>query len=732
MRKCALVLLLTLPFALLAAPERIFSRDVAGTCWQDGIFLGDGANGVVASAPMGLEWVLNRNSLFYALTNDAVHVTHAEFMRLVKEKGYKDTYFMSPLEGRDDVRLLKTISAAVLRLRFWGGIDWSAPSAPAVSERLSLTRGELVQRLRAAELDISVTTVVPRVKDVVAIRIATRDFGVKRRPVFELTRPENELLDAPVRSVRADGVETFVQTIPGGISYAVAFALSEDLTEAFVAVRTSRETGDPRAAAEAAARSARTEGFAAAQAANAAWWHDFWSEGGDATFESEPAVDRAWHMALYTLGASYGRAPMPGLNGLSYGPVSSSAPGVGSQFYTHDQNVQIPMFAFNPVNRVGFVKTFAETYLALLPKLRDWTRHLFACEGVHLPVCLNQDGTERCCYEYRYTLDGAAYSGLVLATAWHYSRDRELLKTHLYPLIREFAAFYLHWFEKGSDGRFHLMLPSVPPEIFFFTKDSTSILAMLRPCLETLVEGGEILNLDAELCAKARDVLAHYPLLTRHPDGGWWVGPDIPPDEAMFGGHLFYPFYPAESDLDRTAAEKTLAYFWEHGADVSYLATRPHAISEWAAYYTGVAELRLYGGARGWRAVQNFLSDFGKPNGLFSHNAVVIEDPAAAEAARARAAKPTWKWRRAGAAVTTNVRAKAIVPAVIEGSGAFVFLGAEALLQSWGGEIRLFPGVPADFTGEFRNFLAQGGQRVSAKMVDGKVVWKEIKAAAGE
>ena len=207
------------------------------------------------------------------------------------------------------------------------------------------------------------------------------------------------------------------------------------------------------------------------------------------------------------------------------------------------------------------------------------------------------------------------------------------------------------------------------------------------------------------------------------------VGSDVfcPTDEAMFGGHLFYPFYPAESFLDRAAAEGTLAWFWKYGADVSYLGKRPHAISEWAAYYTGVAELRLYGGARGWTALRNFLSDYGKPNGLFSHNAVMIEDPSAAEAARERAAKPTWKWRRAGADVTLNPRAKAIVPAVIEGSGAFVFMGAEALLQSWGGEIRLFPGVPEDFTGEFRDFLVQGGRRVSAKMVKGKVVWKEIR-----
>lgn len=709
------------------ATEHVFARDAAGTCWQDGVFLGDGANGVVASAPMGLEWVVNRNTLFYALTNEVTHVRHRDFLRLVSEKGYRDTLFMDELEGRDDIRLLRTLSAAVLRLKFWKDVDWGAPAAPAVSERLSLSRGELVQRLRAGEMDISVTTVVPRAADVVAIRIDSRDLGRAHTPIFELVRPENELLVAPVRTARANGVESFVQTIPGGVSYAVALALSADRREAFVAVRTSREANDPLAAAQTAAEAARAAGFAEACRANADWWEGFWEDGGDAKFASEPEVDRAWHMALYTLAASYGRAPMPGLNGLSYGPVDSTHPGLGAQFYTHDQNVQIPMFAFNPVNRVGFVKSFAETYLALLPKLRDWTRHLFEVEGVHLPLCLNQDGTERCCYRYRYTLDGAAYSGLVLATAWRYSRDTALLRSHLYPLLKEFSLFYLAFMERDSVGTYHLILPSAPPEIFRFTKDSTSILAMLRPCLETLAEGSEILGVDAGLRARCRAVLAHYPPLARHPEGGWWCGPEIPPQEPMFGGHLFYPFYPAESDLDRTAAERTLAWYWKYGADVSCLSARPHAISEWSAYYTGVAELRLHGGARGWSAVRDFLSDYGKPNGLFSHNAVRIEDPTAAEAARTRAERPWWNWRRTGTGITLNPRAKVLVPPVIEGSGAFVFLGTEALLQSWGGEIRLFPGVPVGFTGEFRDFLAQGGRRVSAKMVNGKVVWSEIK-----
>ena len=708
-----------------------FKREDAGTCWQNGVFLGNGALGLVAYAPMGLEWTVNRNSVFYSLTNKIDFLSHERVKAEISRLGTNDTYFIRRLEPRDDERLLKTVSAAQLRLRFWGGMGWGSPSAPKVGERLDLYRGELEHHLRAGLMDITVVSLVERGRDVAAFRVAKRAMGRKWNTVFELSEPPNAMLEPRRKFADADGVEGFTQVLPGGTSFAVAFAKSGDGSEAFLAVRSSRECGDPRAAATAAVADARRDGFESVRAANAAWWRDFWENGGNAKFESDPDVDLRWHMALYTLASNYGKPPMPGLNGLFYGPYSAECPGLGAQFYTHDQNVQIPMFAFNPVNRVGFLRSFSGTYLSLADRLREWTRRRFGPRGMYLPLCLNQDGAERACGEYSYTLDGAAYSGLVLATAWKYSRDVELLRTDIYPLLREFVEFYLSLLHKGGDGLYHVE-PTVPPEIFRLTEDSTSVMAMLKACLEAAVEGSEVLGVDADMRARWKDVLAHYPPYARHSGGGWWCGKDIPDDYWMFGGHLFYPFYPSEtavSEEERKVALKTLDYLYSRGCDISYLSEGPHYISEWCAYYAGVAKLRLIGGDVAWKAIKDFLSDFGKPNGLFSHNTVLVASPEECEAAWRRncARLPKVVWDRSSADVTANPRAKEIVPAVIEGAGAFVFMGAEALLQSWSGEIRLFPGVPAGFTGSFTNFLAQGGKRVSAKMVDGKVVWKEIK-----
>ena len=81
--------------------------------------------------------------------------------------------------------------------------------------------------------------------------------------------------------------------------------------------------------------------------------------------------------------------------------------------------------------------------------------------------------------------------------------------------------------------------------------------------------------------------------------------------------------------------------------------------------------------------------------------------------------------------VTENPDAKRLAPAVLEGNSAFLFLASETLLQSHSGKIRLFPGVPDDFTGSFVSFLAEGGFEVSSAMKQGCIQSVRIKSLHG-
>lgn len=716
-----------------------FARERAGRDWRDGILVANGSTAALAYAPAHFEWVINRNDLYDGTVGECEYLTHAEVNRHLDTMAYPHTFGLKD-RMKGDCGLRQTVSAAILRVRPWAGIGWAMPTPPRVEESLDMARGLYSAKMTSPWYPGGVRCCVPRVHDVIAVRIDDEAFP-SRRYKIELAPIEDARLGAPVRfGTPEDG--GFSRRLPDGRFYAAALRV-EDGRELVVAVRVAASAESAVAEAREAVRDASALGFAALEKENAAWWGSFWSRGGRVSFPQHPAIERQWYFSLYALASQYGKAPMPGLNGLGYGPLDSSTPGVSSQGYTHDQNAQIPMFAFFPLNHAEFAEPFADTYLNGLDLLHGQTRARFGTDGVSLPLNMNQDCRELPAGGYRYTLCGSAYSGLVLAMAWRYSRDRSLLERKVYPLLREFAAFYLGLAKKGADGIYHFDR-MVPPEIFTVTRDETSVISLLKTCLETLVEASELLGCDAELREKWRDVLAHYPVPAKLPDGAWWCGPDVKPDHRMWGGHLFYPFFPSEAYADDLeAASRTLAYAETRGMEMCYGWGKPHPNHDWSMFYQTATAIRLGDREKGWTMLGDFHEWFAKPNGLFSHNPVIV-DPQVATATREqledRVRRTTAPWttrswddsvitnalRTGGAEISADPDAKRLVAPVIEGGSAYLFLASETLLQSWGGKIRLFPSVPPDFTGAFENFRAEDGSVVSARMENGRIVSQSI------
>lgn len=760
MNKCAKVLTM---FALVAAAIRavasadgyVIERD-AGAVWQDGMFIGNGSHGVLAYAPSHLEWVINKNDVFDRRVAPCDYTPHSDVMEYVRTNSVASVAYLAGSDRRDaaavggDV-LTSSISAAILRIRFWGGVGWNAPAVPLVRQRLDMAEGALHKEMTSPALSPQATTIVHRERDVVAVRL--RDpSNANRLAVIEMSRPEDPRMKTPPAFSVDGDVVSFEQRLPYGDSYAVAMLVAggsaaecnglsgrvrvSGAHDVFIAVRPTR------AEAVAAVRDAGKATFDALRDGNAAWWRRFWKDGGRATFVSEPEIDRNWKHSLFALAGQFGAVPMPALNGLVYGPLDSGCAGVGSNCYVHDQNVQIPLMPFFPVNRCSFVRPFVATYAACMDELKRRTAEMFGKDvrGAYLPLNMNAMGVEHPIGEYRYTLCGGAYSGLILSQAWRYSRDVALLK-EMYPVLKEFIRFYTDTMTKDENGTYHFVW-SVPPEIFTGTKDELAIVACLKTCLETAIEAAQTLKTDESDIALWKDVLAHYPAFARHSGGGWWGGPDIPDDHYMYGGHLFYPFFPAEANLDRDVAERTLAYTWTNAVEIAWTTDEPHPNHEWSAFYTGTARMRLHDSADGWKALTDFLGWFGKPNGLFSHNPVIVTDITRTQMAANVARLPPLVlrgtngrrgvWGRGGGLdITANPDSKRLVCPVLEGGAAFLHMATESLLQSWGGEIRLFPCVPPKFTGRFENFLAQGGYVVSAEMKDGRLVDYSISGGDG-
>lgn len=758
-----------------SATERLIRKqdwiyENAGADWRDGLLLGNGNLGTVAYAPSHLEWVVNKVDVFDpTVEKEALDkvIPHAEFLRRIQKMKPKNTLFLGELEkaqtgGCPVIR--NTLSAAVLRLRFWRGIGWSAPAVPQTSQHLSLYDGILHEQMEAHRFHPRLRMFVPRESGLFCLRITEPDCR-NRCHILELVRPPNELLETPVWKAGKSFV-SFLQKLSGGeSSYAVCvlFAPKNSGSEGkpslrqngwaemeqsgnadlFLSVKTSYESADPLSAAEKEVAEAAEKTFDVLEREHLDWWRHYWNSA-YADFGKHRSIQKYFTFGLYGLACSFGKAPMPGLNGLAYGPLSEQVPGVSYQGYTHDQNAQIPSMPFCPLNRTEFIRVLADTYLNVRDALRSYTRRLFGCGGIFLPLTINQLGVEYPTCAYRYTLCGSAYTGLVLSMAWRYSRDETLLREKIYPLLREFAEFYSGILHKGKDGVYHLDW-SVPPEIFTLTRDDSATVSMLKVCLETLTETAGILHEDADRLSLWKDILAHYPEISRTPSGAFWCGPDVPFDHYFYGGHILYPFFPAAITEDVKGARKTLELIDSDAIERSFAdrAGQMHMNHEWSQFLITAARLRTGDRAGGWNGLLRFLELFSKENGLFSHDPILIADPAETEKNDRKYASRLDRGRRYcdGSTLTDdnpevphpmcatpNPNAKRLAPAVLEGGSAFLFLAAETLLQSHGGVLRLFPGVPEDFSGSFDRFLAEGGFEVSAEMKKGRVQSVRIRA----
>ncbi|MBI4027961.1 MAG: hypothetical protein HY360_23455 [Verrucomicrobia bacterium] len=755
----------------------------AGTRWQDGLILGNGNLGIIGYAPYGLEWVLNKVDVFDGRMNRGELVPHQQVMERFRKERLSNFEFLNHDEAPPSnsvAPLSKT--AALVRLRFGNETDWAASRPHQARQRLCLWEGELYCELDMHLSHPRLRCLVPRDRNLFCIRLENVG-AVLWNHTLELARPHDDDLKPP-RWQGGDSMIAMEQVMPhGNARYAVvvlvvpgrgpkpddpfhrnvsrrywarassvgraccgslhAQMLQAGNADIFVSVHTSYEDRNPMAAAIKEVRVAARQGFDALERANRRWWQRFWSKGW-ADFGAHRQIQKYWTFSLYETACLLGKAPVPGLYGLWHGPTDGPRCGIGASWYTHDQNVQIPMMPIFPLNRAELVVPFADTYLHLARKLRRNTRRLFGRKGICIPLCMNQIGDEVTGGMYRYSLHGGPYSGVILVWAWRYTRDLKLLKEKLYPLLREFVRFYVEAMKLGPDGRYHLDW-EIPPEIFTVSRDVTATLALLKPCLETAIEAAGILGQDSKERRRWEHVRDRFPEYPKRRGGDWWAGADVPHDHYTQAAYLLYPFFPGEShdgDGEKTAA-LTLDRMTQHDIEMSYADThaRWHYKRSWAWFFPTITRLRLGRRQEAWAALHDGLRLFSKPNGLFSHNPVIEAEPGETEANLRHIPKGTlrqadgtrssiseFRCHDAGPAATSNPNARRWVTPASEGSGAFLLAATEALLQSHGGLVRLFPGVPEDFTGGFERLLASGAVEVSACMKRGCVVRCKMRA----
>lgn len=641
-------------------------------------------------------------------------------MTLCKSGKVKDSHFLNQFEKDHSPAGRQTLTPLSVHLKAFDSFGWTTPTIPRYSGSVNLYDGVLISQAHDDVRPCKTVSFTPRDYDSLCIKLtAKKSFNY----FWDFYRPANDELCAPTYKY-GDGILTMVQPLDDKDRYCVLVKLvcadgeapvllkGSTLTAklktasdvfAVITVKTSRKCADPESEARLECERLSALGFDEVYAEHTQKWHEFWNKS-FAVLTSEPELQKRFAFAQYTLGCTFGTSPMPSLSGLAYGPLDEQYHGCDYPFYTHDQNVQIALMGALPTNHTDMVLSMADTYLAIADKLRAFTKEVFGTRGICLPLSMSVDGSAMG-GEYRYTLCGSAYSGMLFVMAWRYGRDKKALKEKYYPLLKELVDFYTDLMHKDENGVYHLDY-TVPPEIFTFTRDDTCTLALLKPCIETCIYAVDTFEYDTDTTLW-QDIIDHYPPFARRSDGGWWCGPDIPEDHYMFGGHLFYPFFPSETEARNIIALKTLKWYEKNARELNRYGS---PACGWSAFNSSVVKLRLRL-PDSFKCIYDFIELFGKENGLYTHNAV--------DKAKAKVIDPD---------------VSRLLPPVIEGSSAVVFMTCEALLHTTNGVLHVFPDVPENFTGEFSNMLTSEGLTVSAKMCNGEIkkltVFSEVTTVA--
>jgi alpha-L-fucosidase 2 len=433
------------------------------------------------------------------------------------------------------------------------------------------------------------------------------------------------------------------------------------------------------------------------------WWNEYWNKSSVTIPDS--LLAHQYDMEMYKFGSAARRgAPPISLQAVWTADNGRLPPWKGD--FHHDLNTQLsywPSYAGNHLEEsMGYLDHFDQNK----QNYKRYTQQYFGDDGLNVPGVTTLDGTEMGGW-IQYSLSPTVGSWIAqhYYLQWRYSMDRAFLKNRAYPWIKEVAHHLECVTVIDENGKRKLPI-SASPEIndnslqAWFPQTTNYDLALLKYTFKIAAELAGELKLNNE-AAHWTKILNEFP--------GFALSEN---SELMFAPSMAYN--QSHRHFSHQMAIHPLGLIrWEDGPEAQKIIKNTIKLldkmgpSQWCGYsysWLGNIKARAKDGEGAANDLQIFAKAFCLKNSFHVN----------------------------GDQTNSGFSSMTYRPFTLEGNFAFASGIQEMLIQSYSGNIVLFPAVPVSWRDiKFNTLRTEGAFLVSATMKDKKVVTVTIQSEQG-
>jgi hypothetical protein len=485
----------------------------------------------------------------------------------------------------------------------------------------------------------------------------------------------------------------------------------------YVANPVVKPDADPLVEANKLLAAALAQGWEKNSAAAAASWQSYWdrsflhltSPSGVADY-----MENLWYLHLYWM-ASMGRGELAGkFNGGNF-LVYHDLRGWGTSYWY--QNTREMYWPLPAANHLDLCAGLQRLYLSNLPAHRKVAQELFGKKGLQVEETMAVDGKgdkHANSYTFLYLSTGLEVA-LQLYHEANFARDDQVLRTQVLPFMKEAMDFFMDYATPDAAGVLHLS-PSDSRETYWRVVDGLPNLAAIREALPVLAGECRRLGLFPEMQTPWAEFGAHLAPLPSSADGLAYapcvIPPEPPPSDNAYVNRLYGPEHTTTDFTKRFNGENSdLDFIYPFGLSGIGSPDRQKALTTY--------ERRVFKASAGWDWTPLCAARLGLAE---ETERILIEH-----------CRLTQHWSQgfwdspAGPAFANGQ----VDCPYFDSPGVNATTTTEMVLQSYGGEIRVWPSTPETWSGAFR-LRAETGFMVTSERRAGQTAYVEVESLFGD